>query len=208
MLRVLLGFFLAVSAYASPKDDLLVSMRNEMSRIAEPLPDHYDTYMNHITTNHSYALGSATPDELDALITSWKLPADVTALFQQSAFATTAEFQTFTFRAAPSYTDFQEYLGAAKFVDGIIVMSYMHVLAAATPITQKNKVSVRTCHRCWLVATCCSSATAYVPRGFTAPEIELMLKTLRASAFNRLVADFPTSFLLTYRTTLDLPENF
>ena len=204
MLRILL-YWLAypLLVTSSVQDDLLVTMKNELNRIALPMPTTAPALMTGIQTDHSYAIGSASSEDLDRFISSWKLPEDVSALFQQSAYAFSEEFQSFTFRAEPSYLFFEEYLGAAKHVDNI-TLAYMHVKVNGTPIIQKNKVSTRTCHTCWIFAKCCSSATIYVPRGFTAPEIQTMMLTLRASAYQRLLKDFPSSTFLMYREILGI----
>ena len=206
-LKKVIYFFVPFLVWASPRDDLLVSMRKEMDRIAVTIPSTATTLMTNLQTAHAYKIAASSPDTLDELITTWKLPTDVTALLQQAAFATTENFQTFTFTASPSYTFFEEYLGASKFVDGIVTIAYMHVNATAKPIQQTRTISVRTCHKCWLVLTCCSSANAVIPRGVTAAEIEIMMTTLRATAFKRLESDFPTTTFLNYRVLLGLPED-
>ena len=194
--------------YVTPQEDLLVSMHNQLQHISEPIPSKSNALLTHIITNHSYAIASSTSDTLDAFLIKWNLPEDITALFQQSAYATTEQFQTFAFNAAPSYVFFEEYIGAAKRVEDVIALAYMHVKVWATPIIQTNQVSVRTCHKCWLVLTCCSSASVTVPRGFTADEITTMMTALRATAYNKFVAAFPVSTFLLYRQQLNLPEDF
>jgi len=194
--------------YVTPQEDLLVSMHNQLQHLSEPMPLKTDSLLTRIIANHSYAIASSTSDTLDAFLIKWNLPEDITALFQQSAYATTEQFQTFAFHAAPSYVFFEEYIGAAKRVEDVIALAYMHAKIWATPIIQTNQVSVRTCHTCWLIMTCCSSASVTVPRGFTADEIATMRTALRATAYNKFVAAFPVTTFLLYRQQLDLPEDF
>lgn len=208
-------FFLLLYIYVngfsliySPKDDLLVTMQDELRHLAEPLPAETNTLISKFSTDHSYDIGSTTSEGLDPFLTTWKLGEDITALFQQAAFATTEQFESFTFNAAPSYVFFEEYLGAAKNVNGTIALAYMRASASATPITQTNTVSVRNCHTCWLVMKCCSSASVKVPRGFIASEIEIMRSSLRATVYQRFVHDFPTKTFKSYRSALLLPEDF
>ena len=194
--------------YITPQEDLLVSMHNQLQHLSEPMPLKTNLLLTRIITNHSYAIASSTSDTLDTFLTKWNLPDDITALFQQSAYATTEQFQTFAFNAAPSYVFFEEYIGAAKRVDDVIALAYMHAKVWATPIIQTNQVSVRTCHKCWLIMTCCSSASVTVPRGFIADEIATMRMALRATAYNQFVSSFPVTTFLLYRQQLDLPDDF
>ena len=195
-------------AVSTVKEDLLVSMRNEQSRVSVVMPPNTASLLSHMNTTHSYRMGAASAENLDAMIQSWKLPEDISAMFAQSAFALTEQFQTFTFNVAPSYSYYEQWIGATKNVDYVVTITYMHVVATATPITQKQLITTRSCHKCYLFFTCCSSASAWVSRGYVKTEIETMMTALRALAFDRLSADFPTTAFLNYRDVLELEATY
>lgn len=186
--------------YATIKDDLFVTMKRELGHSATVMPTN--NVLSDITSIHSYDLNTADSDTLVAAIAKWNLPEDVSTQLAMAAYATTEEFQSYTFYMNPVHTYYEQYITAAKNVNMTITIAYMHAVVKAKLIQQYNTVSVRTCHKCWLVLTCCSSATAQIPRGVTSDEIKTMFSILKSTAYQSLLIDFPTQVFLHYNEIL------
>jgi hypothetical protein len=197
MYRSLLSFvsFLTFT-WASVKDDLLVAMKTELNHFDIPMPKN--TLVSDIVTNHSYSLRTASTDTLVPVLKAWNLPADIEVQMEMAAYATSEQFQTYSFTYSLQHTIYEQYILSAKNVNDTITLAYMHVGITSNLVQQYETVHVHTCHRCWLVAKCCSSSTSMIKRGLTASELETVMIILQATAYTTYVANFPTELFLYY----------
>lgn len=198
MYHCLLSFVsLLTFAWASIKDDLLVAMKTELTHFDTPMPKN--TLVSDIITNHSYSLRTATTDTLVPVLKAWELPTDIEVQMEMAAYATAEQFQTYSFTYSVQQTQYEQYILSAKNVNDTITLAYIHVRITSNLVQQYETIHVHTCHRCWLVAKCCSSSTAMIKRGLTASELETVMVILQATAYTTFVANFPTELFLYYQ---------
>jgi hypothetical protein len=195
MLFALLSTLLV--AYASVQDDLLLAMKNELANFDTVMPTN--TLVTDITTDHSYSLRTTSTENLLDTLTSWTLPKDVTVQMEMAAYATSEQFQSMSFVDVNHHTDYEQYIVSAKHVNDTITLAYIHAHITSSLVPQYTTVHVRSCHRCWLVAKCCRSATEHIPRGLTPTELETVFTILQATAYETLVHAFPTHDFLHYQ---------
>ena len=191
-----------VIAFASIQDDLLLAMKKELSHFETVMPTN--TLVTDITTNHSYSLRTTSSDHLLDTLTSWTLPKDVMVQMEMAAYATTEQFQSMSFVYMNHHTDYEQYIVSAKHVNDTITMAYIHAHITSSLVPLYTTVHVRSCHRCWLVAKCCSSATENIPRGLTSTELETVFTILQATAYETMEQEFPTHDFLHYHELLNL----
>jgi len=203
---VLIALVVAVTAQGPSTSDLVVTMKAEAQKLSQAMPGDA-AIMTNIQSTEDHNIGRTTSDGLMTFLNTWNVPADVKTKFQMAAFADSVNFETFTFSTTQSTTHLDEYVGATKNVNGIIVLGYMHVAATGTPVPQHDTVKIHECHRCWLVARCCSDHYEYPVRGFTEPELEAMIDIIRATAYAKLVStlDSLPTMLVNYASILQLP---
>jgi hypothetical protein len=200
MLLALLSTLLV--AYASVQDDLLLAMRNELSHFDTVMPPN--TLVTDITTSHSYSLRTTSTENLLDTLNAWTLPKDVMVQMEMAAYATSEQFQSMSFVYMNHHTDYEQYSVSAKHVNDTITMAYIHAHITSSLVPRYTTVHVRSCHRCWVVARCCSSATEHIPRGLTPTELETVFAILQATAYETLVHAFPTHDFLHYHELVNV----
>jgi hypothetical protein len=198
LLAVLAALTSLVSAYTAPKDDLLVAMKTEVSHFNTPMPKN--TLVTDITPSFSYNLGTASSDTLVATLKNWSFPTDVQVQMEMAAYATNEQFQTFSFTTSLKHTYYEQYIVSAKRILETITLAYMHVVITSDLVPQYTMVHVHKCHRCWLVARCCSTVTRQIERGLVPDELETVFVILQATAYDTFVKHFPTDVFLHYAT--------
>jgi len=122
---LLLSFILYVSCTsASVQDDLIHSMQTKLQQFDIVMPKN--TLLTNIVTNHSYSLRTTTSDTLQNVLSAWNLPKDVQMQMDMAAYATTEEFQTYSFsisgKQVPDYTSYEQYILSAKNVNQTITL--------------------------------------------------------------------------------------
>ena len=193
LLAALVSF---VFAYMAPKDDLFVAMKTELSHFDTPMPKN--TLVTHINPVFSYNLGTASSETLVSTLRNWSLPQDVQVQMEMAAYATKEQFQTFSFTYSLKHTYYEQYIVSAKRVLDTITLAYIHVVITSDLIPQYTIIHVHECHRCWLVARCCSTATREIERGLVPDELETVFTILQATAYDTFINHFPTQIFLHY----------
>lgn len=200
MLLALLSTLVIV--FASVQDDLLLAMKKELSHFETVMPTN--TLVTDITTNHSYSLRTTSSENVLDTLTSWTLPKDVMVQMEMAVYATSEQFQSMSFTYMNHHTDYEQYIVSAKHVNDTITMAYIHAHITSSLVPQYTTVHVRSCHRCWLVAKCCSSVTEHIPRGLTSTELETVFTILQATAYETMEQEFPIHDFLHYHELLNL----
>ena len=131
------------------QDDLVQSMQSKLQEFDLPMPTN--TLLTTIQTKHSYSLRTASSDSLQHVLSVWNLPSNVQLQMDMAAYATTEEFQTYSFSITgknnPEQTSYEQYILSAKNVNQTITMAYIHAIVQANIIPQYTIVHVHTCHR-------------------------------------------------------------
>jgi hypothetical protein len=187
---------LVVAADTATKDDLLVAIKTEVSHFDTPMPKN--TLVTNIHPVFSYNLGTASSDTLVATLKNWSLPTDVQVQMEMAAYATNEQFQTFSFITSLKHTYYEHYIVSAKHVLDTITLAYIHVVITSDLVPQYTMVHVHECHRCWVVARCCSTVTRQIERGLVPDELETVFVILQATAYDTFVKHFPTDVFLHY----------
>ncbi len=199
LLSSLFAFASLVVAYNSPKDDLLVAMKKEVSHFDTPMPKN--TLVTHINPVFSYNVGTASSETIVETLRNWSFPQDVQVQMEMAAYATNEQFQTFSFTYSLKHTYYEQYIVSAKRVLDAITLAYMHVVITSDLVPQYTIVHVHECHKCWLVARCCSTTTRQIERGLVPEELETVFVILQATAYDTFIKNFPTDVFLHYSDT-------
>ena len=139
-------------------------------------------------TSGSMASKTVAMTDLDATLASFGLPASVQSRFKEVLISPSVEFETFHVSVSANVASgrVEEYVGAARNVNGKANLAYMHVVATAALNPQYNRIKEKKCHHCWLVARCCHDEYVLHERGFTVSEIQRISTGLRAFAYQHL----------------------
>jgi hypothetical protein len=196
-----LAYISLSTAVLSVQDDLVQSMQTKLQEFNLPMPTN--TLLTTFQTKHSYSLRTASSDSLQRVLSAWNLPSDVQLQMDMAAYATTEEFQTYSFSITgnnnPEQTSYEQYILSAKNVNQTITMAYLYANVQANIIPQYTIVHVHTCHRCWLFARCCSTATEQIKRGLTPSEVETIMTIVQVTAYHLFSTSFPTELFLHYQ---------
>jgi len=164
---------------------LVQKLKDETNHLAATMPSNANNYARNIRSYGDFNADSFEVNQLDQIFGKHKFQPQIAEKFKAIVFAKAVVFQTFCLSIAGVTASLNEFIGAARNVNGKVDIAFINVNSLADLVQQYNSVKERKCKKI-LFWKKCHDEWKNVPRGLTPSEINIVTTALRANAYQHL----------------------
>lgn len=187
LLTILLTL-LTISTPALCKNELALNLEREFNRIATSFPENWEKYFSRLDS-----IGQIKVDKFHVNDTEHRLKKvhrfidEIVTKFLSIVYADYVVFKTFSFSVSSYYSEYQEFVGAARIINNWVEVAYMQISTKTQLIPQFDYYNGRSCRKVFFLFEKCENYTERIPRGYTMNELQLLLYTMKAHSYMHLL---------------------
>jgi len=164
---------------------LVLKLREEANHLAATMPSNANNFVRNIRSLGDFQADSFQDSQLEQTIAKHNFPPQIAEKFRAIVFAKAVVFQTFCLAINGATASLNEFVGAARNVDGKVDIAFINVDSLGDLVQQFNSIKERKCKRILFIKKC-HDEWHQVPRGLTPEEINVVTNSLRAHAYEHL----------------------
>jgi len=172
----------------SCQNELAKNLEEEFNRISNSFPENWEKYFISITSMGQIKLDHFHINDLEhRLSKNHRFIDEIITNFKSIIYEQYTIFKTFSFSVNSFYSNYREFVGAARIINDKVELAYIEIGTFSNLIPQYNIVPMKRCETKFFFFENCYHYNELIPRGYTLNELELILQTLKAHSYKHLL---------------------